>query len=101
MEVSISSVFVEDPKYNQPNPDKLSLQVVTDEIGWLNFYAAFSCIGNHKRRRSKHSTIQAETEIILTTVFIVCYDVFSGFAHFSRSTLKPLDTGLQEFLLRR
>ncbi|XP_059458342.1 uncharacterized protein LOC132187939 [Corylus avellana] len=79
---------------------QLFMEVVTDEIGWLDFYTAFSCIGNHKRRRSKHSTIQAWTEIILTTVFTVCYDVFSGYAHFSRSTLKPLDTDLLEFLLR-
>ncbi|KAG2722890.1 hypothetical protein I3760_02G147600 [Carya illinoinensis] len=41
-----------------------------------------------------------EREIILTTVFTVCYDIFSGFAHFSRSTLKPLDADLLEFLLR-
>lgn len=87
--------------YNHPDADKLSLEVVTDEIGWLDFYAAFSCLGNRERRRSKHSTIQAEKEIILTTVFTVCYDVFSGYAHFSRSTLKPLDADLLEFLLRR
>ncbi|KAE7997480.1 hypothetical protein FH972_002116 [Carpinus fangiana] len=79
---------------------QLFMEVVTDEIGWLDFYAAFSCIGNHRRRRSKHSTIQAETEIIRTTFFTLCYDVFSGYAHFSRSTLKPLDTDLLEFLLR-
>ncbi|KAF5453112.1 hypothetical protein F2P56_028049 [Juglans regia] len=79
---------------------QLFMEVVTDEIGWLDFYASFACIGNQERRRSKHCTIQAEKEIILTTVFTVCYDVFSGFAHFSRSTLKPLDADLLEFLLR-
>lgn len=86
---------------SHPNANELSSQVVTDEIGWLDFYAPFACIGNQERRRSKHCTIQAEKEIILTTVFTVCYDVFSGFAHFSRSTLKPLDADLLKFLLRR
>ncbi|KAL4626065.1 hypothetical protein ACB092_05G068900 [Castanea dentata] len=80
---------------------QLFMEVVIDEIGWLDFYAAFSYICNRERRRSKQYPIQAEKEIILTTVFTVCYDVFSGFAHFSRSTLLPIDMNLLEFLLRR
>ncbi|XP_050286074.1 uncharacterized protein LOC126725403 isoform X3 [Quercus robur] len=76
------------------------MEVVIDEIGLFDFYAAFSYICNQERRRSRQYPIQAEKEIILTTVFTVCYDVFSGFAHFSRSTLLPLDTNLLEFLLR-
>ena len=86
---------------NHPNASTLSLQVVIYEIGWLDFYAAFSYICNQKRRKSKKHPIQAEKEIILTTVFTVCYDVFSGFAHFSRSTPLLIDTNLLEFLLRR
>ncbi|KAJ0074990.1 hypothetical protein Patl1_34217 [Pistacia atlantica] len=76
-----------------------SLQIVTDEIGWLDFYAAFPSMCNQERR-SKHHAIQAEKEIILSNVFAVCYDVFSGFAHFSRSTQQTLDAELLAFLLR-
>ncbi|KAG6665238.1 hypothetical protein CIPAW_02G147400 [Carya illinoinensis] len=47
---------------------QLFMEVVTDEIGWLDFYAPFACINNQERR--------------------------------SRSTLKPLDADLLEFLLR-
>ncbi|RVW26936.1 hypothetical protein CK203_103662 [Vitis vinifera] len=79
---------------------KLSLQVVADEIGWLDFYAAFPLGFNQERRRSKQHAIQAEKEIILHTVFTVCYDVFSGFAHFSSSTQQPLNADLLAFLLR-
>uniref|UniRef100_A0A6N2MAY9 Uncharacterized protein n=1 Tax=Salix viminalis TaxID=40686 RepID=A0A6N2MAY9_SALVM len=76
------------------------MEVVTDEIGWLDFYAACSFLSNQERERSKQHTIQAEKEIILSTVFTVCYDVFSGFAHFSRSAQLPLDADLLAFLLR-
>ncbi|CAN0858700.1 hypothetical protein LINGRAHAP2_LOCUS7411 [Linum grandiflorum] len=76
------------------------IEVVTDEIGWLEFYAASSSLNNQERKRSKQHAVQAEQEIILSTVFTVCYDVFSGFAHFSRSTQKPLDAELLEFLFR-
>lgn len=75
-------------------------QIVTDEIGWLDFYAAFPSVCNQERR-SKHHPIQAEKELILSYVFTVCYDVFSGFAHFSRSTQHPLESELLAFLLRR
>ncbi|KAG5229167.1 LETM1 and EF-hand domain-containing protein [Salix suchowensis] len=76
------------------------MEVVTDEIGWLDFYAACSFLNNQERERSKQHTIQAEKEIILSTIFTVCYDVFSGFAHFSRSAQLPLDADLLAFLLR-
>ncbi|KAJ6427510.1 hypothetical protein OIU84_022997 [Salix udensis] len=76
------------------------MEVVTDEIGWLDFYAACSFLSNQERERSKQHTIQAEKEIILSTVFTVCYDVFSGFAHFSRSAQLPLDADLLAFLLQ-
>lgn len=79
----------------------LLLQVVTDEIGWLDFYAAFNSKFYQEGRRSKQHAIQAEKEIILYTVFTACYDVISGFAHFSNSTQQPLDAKLLSFLLRR
>lgn len=80
---------------------KFPLQVVTDEIGWLDFYTACPPKSTQERRKSKLHAIQAEKEIALSAVFTVCYDVYSGFAHFSRSTQLSLDTGLLEFLLQR
>ncbi|KAH7565269.1 hypothetical protein JRO89_XS09G0177600 [Xanthoceras sorbifolium] len=79
---------------------QLFMEIVTDEIGWLDFYAAFPSMGNQERKRSKQHAIQAEKEIILSNVFGVCYDVFSGFAHFCRTTQQPLDAALLSFLLR-
>lgn len=86
---------------NHPNADNFSLQVVTEEIRWLDFYAEFACIGNQERRRSKQYATQAEKETILTTVLTICYDVFGGFANFSRSTLQPIDAYSIGFLLQR
>lgn len=79
---------------------QMFMEMIIDEIGWLDFYASqtASCTD---RKRSKQHVIQAETEIILSRVFTTCYDVFSGFAHFSRSTLQPLDSEVLAFLLRR
>lgn len=74
---------------------------MTDEIGWLDFYATCPCVSSQERRRSKQHAVQAEKEIVLSTVFTVCYDVFSGFAHFSRSTQQLLDADLLAFLLQR
>ncbi|KAL3735891.1 hypothetical protein ACJRO7_024935 [Eucalyptus globulus] len=78
---------------------QMFMEMIIDEIGWLDFYASqtASCTD---RKRSKQHVIQAETEIILSRVFTTCYDVFSGFAHFSRSTLQPLDSEVLAFLLR-
>lgn len=87
------------PEFSSISVYQLFMEVVTDEIGWLDFYAAFPSFGKQERR-SKHHTIQAEKEIILSNVFTVCYDVFSGFAHFTRSAQQPLEAELLAFLLR-
>ncbi|XP_043818026.1 uncharacterized protein LOC110626628 isoform X2 [Manihot esculenta] len=76
------------------------MEIVTEEIGWLDFYATCYPLSNQERKRTKQHPTQAEKEIILSTVFTICYDVFSGFAHFSRSTQQPLDAKSLEFLLR-
>lgn len=82
--------------------DKSSLfQIIVDEIGWLDFYATQPTISHQMRKRSKQHAIQAEKEMMLSAVFTICYDVFSGFAHFSRSTLQPLEAELLTFLLQR
>ncbi|CAL5361323.1 unnamed protein product [Camellia sinensis] len=88
------------PEFSSPSEYQLFMEVVTDEIGWLDFYSSFPSIFNQERRRSKQRAIQAEKEIILNTVFTVCYDVFSGFAHFTSSTQQPLDANLLAFLLQ-
>uniref|UniRef100_F6HY87 Uncharacterized protein n=1 Tax=Vitis vinifera TaxID=29760 RepID=F6HY87_VITVI len=82
------------PKFSSLSVYQLFMEVVADEIGWLDFYAAFSFGFNQERRSSKPHAIQAEKEIILHTVFTVCCDVFSGFAHFSSSTQQPLNADL-------
>ncbi|KAF9612781.1 hypothetical protein IFM89_003791 [Coptis chinensis] len=79
---------------------QLFMEVIDEEIGWLDLYAAVPCIGHHERRRSKQHAIQAEQEIILCAVFSVCSDVFSGFALFSNSTQLSLDTNMVAFLLQ-
>ncbi|KAF2301184.1 hypothetical protein GH714_020711 [Hevea brasiliensis] len=76
------------------------MEAVTEEIGWLDFYGTCCPLSNQERKRSKQHPIQAEKEIILSTVFTICYDVFSGFAHFSRSTQQPLDAKSLKFLLQ-
>lgn len=75
------------------------MEVVTDEIGWLDFYASYAQI-NCKERRYKQNARQVEKEIISSAIFTVCYDVFSGFAHFNRSTQQPLDAASRSYLLR-
>ncbi|KAK7389570.1 hypothetical protein VNO78_24722 [Psophocarpus tetragonolobus] len=75
------------------------MEVVTDEIGWLDFYTSYVQT-NCKEKRSKHNARQAEKEIISSVAFTVCYDVFSGFAHFNRSTQQSLDMASQRYLLR-
>ncbi|KAA8541765.1 hypothetical protein F0562_022917 [Nyssa sinensis] len=89
------------PEFSSLAEYQLFMEVVTDEIGWLDFYAAFHSKINQERRRSKQFAIQAEKEIVIYTVFTVCYDVFSGFAHYSNSIQQPLDANLLAFLLRR
>ncbi|KAG4146045.1 hypothetical protein ERO13_D05G132600v2 [Gossypium hirsutum] len=88
------------PEFSSISVYQFFMEVVTDEIGWLDFYDTISCTRYSDKGRSKQHTIQAEKEIILSKVFTVCYDVFSGFAHFSRSTQQPLDSQLLAFLLQ-
>ncbi|CAJ1951111.1 unnamed protein product [Sphenostylis stenocarpa] len=87
------------PEFSSIRVYQCFMEVVTDEIGWLDFYTSYVQI-NCKEKRSKHNARQAEKEIISSVVFTVCYDVFSGFAHFNRSTQQPLDTASRSYLLR-
>ncbi|KAJ1388758.1 LETM1-like [Sesbania bispinosa] len=87
------------PEFSSIPVYQLFMEVVTDEIGWLDFYASHVQI-NCREKGSKHHARQAEKEIISSAVFTVCYDVFSGFAHFNRSTQQSLDTASMSYLLR-
>ncbi|KAK8581207.1 hypothetical protein V6N12_071442 [Hibiscus sabdariffa] len=87
------------PEFSSISVYQFFMEVVTDEIGWLDFYGNCSFTRNYGKRSKQHA-IQAEKEIILSNVFTVCYDVFSGFAHFSRSAQQPLDSQLLAFLLQ-
>ncbi|EXB74552.1 hypothetical protein L484_026249 [Morus notabilis] len=93
------SIFIY-PDFSYISMYQSFMEVVTDEIGWLDFYAAFPSVSSQERRRSKQHCLQAEKEIVLSTVFTVCYDIFSGFAHSTRSTQQLLDTDLLSFLLQ-
>ncbi|KAK2642246.1 hypothetical protein Ddye_024009 [Dipteronia dyeriana] len=53
------------------------------------------------REKGPNNMLFKRREIILSNVFGVCYDVFSGFAYFCRSTQQPLDSNLLSFLLWR
>ncbi|KAF3450713.1 hypothetical protein FNV43_RR06802 [Rhamnella rubrinervis] len=88
------------PEFSSISVYQSFMEVVTDEIGWLDFYATCRCLCGQERRKSKQRALQAEKEIVLSTVFTICYDVFSGFAHFSRSTQQLLDADLLAFLLQ-
>ncbi|KAM2993925.1 hypothetical protein FF2_045964 [Malus domestica] len=92
------SLFIH-PEFSSVAVYQHFMEVVTDEIGWLDFYAACPPKRSQARQKCKLHAIQAEKEIALSAVFTVCYDVFSGFAHFSRSTQQSLDTHLLDFLL--
>ncbi|XP_060219115.1 uncharacterized protein LOC132645876 isoform X2 [Lycium barbarum] len=88
------------PEFSTLSEYQLFMEVVVNEIGWLDFYAAAAskfCV----KRRSKQQPIQAEKEIILYTVLTVCYDIIAGFAHYSNSAQQPLDAKLLDFLLQR
>ncbi|XP_028756088.1 uncharacterized protein LOC114715412 isoform X2 [Neltuma alba] len=87
------------PEFSSIPVYQLFMELVTDEIGWLDFYASYAQI-NCQEKRSKPHARQAEKEIILYVVFTVCYDIFSGFAHFNRSTQQPLETNLLSYLFR-
>ncbi|PWA37344.1 LETM1-like protein [Artemisia annua] len=88
------------PEFNSLPEYQLFIEVVVDEIGWLDFYAPLRSKFHHDGRRSRQHAIQAEKEIILYTVLTVCYDVFSGYAHYSNSSQQPMDKKLLSFLLR-
>ncbi|KAL5575200.1 hypothetical protein UlMin_016899 [Ulmus minor] len=88
------------PEFSYISVYQSFMEVVTGEIEWLDFYAPFPSVSPQDRKRSKQRMLQAEKEIVLSTVFTVCYDVFSGFAHFSRSTQQLLDADLLAFLLK-
>nr|GEY49828.1 LETM1-like protein [Tanacetum cinerariifolium] len=86
------------PEFNSLPRYQLFTEVVIDEIGWLDFYAPLKSKFQYNGRRSRQRAIQAEKEIILYTVLTVCYDVFSGFAHYSSSSQQPLDTDVISFM---
>ncbi|XP_060675784.1 uncharacterized protein LOC107428532 isoform X3 [Ziziphus jujuba] len=88
------------PEFSSMSVYQSFMEVVTDEIGWLNFYVTCPSVSCRGRRRSKQHAVQAEKEIVLSIVFTICYDVFSGFAHFNRSTQQLLDADLLAFLLQ-
>nr|GEX58776.1 LETM1-like protein [Tanacetum cinerariifolium] len=88
------------PEFNSLPDYQLFIEVVVDEIGWLDFYAPLRSKFHHDGRRSRQHAIQAEKEIILYTVLTVCYDVFSGYAHYSNSSQQPMDKKLLSFLLQ-
>ncbi|XP_019193743.1 PREDICTED: uncharacterized protein LOC109187841 isoform X3 [Ipomoea nil] len=86
------------PEFSTLAQYQLFMEVITDEIGWLDFYAAYASKFCDKRRSKQHAS-QAETEIILYTVLTVCYDVISGFAHYNNSLQQALEPNLLDFLL--
>ncbi|KAK1416857.1 hypothetical protein QVD17_25974 [Tagetes erecta] len=88
------------PEFSSLPEYQLFIEVVIDEIGWLDFYAPLRSKFHHDGRRSRQHAIQAEKEIILYTVLTVCYDVFSGYAHYSNSSQQPMDANMLSFLLR-
>ncbi|XP_076881224.1 uncharacterized protein LOC143529283 [Bidens hawaiensis] len=88
------------PEFSSLSEYQLFIEVVIDEIGWLDFYAPLRSKFHHDGRRSRQHAIQAEKEIILYTVITVCYDVYSGYAHYTNSSQLPMDANLLSFLLR-
>ncbi|KAK1362892.1 LETM1 domain-containing protein [Heracleum sosnowskyi] len=93
------SLFI-DPKFSSLPKYQLFMEVITDEIEWLDFYAEYNCKFYQDIRRSKKRTIRAKQEIILIKVFTTCYDVFSGLAHYFSTSQRPLDSKLLVFLHR-
>ncbi|XP_073116129.1 uncharacterized protein [Elaeis guineensis] len=79
---------------------QLFMEVVSEELGWLDFYPALPCMRHQERKRSKQHALQAEKEIILSTVFGICSDMFSSFSHYSKETQASLDAKLVLYLQR-
>ncbi|XP_042049481.1 uncharacterized protein LOC121795100 [Salvia splendens] len=88
------------PEFSTLSVYQLLMEVIIDEIRWLDLFAAYDSQFFQEGRRSKSHPIQAEKEMILYTVFTICYDVISGFAHYTSSTQQNLDSRLLEFLLQ-
>lgn len=88
------------PEFSSLPDYQLFIEVVIEEIGWLDFYSPLRLKFHHDGRRSRQHAIQAEKEIILYTVLTVCYDVFSGYAHYTSSSQQPMNANLLSFLLR-
>ncbi|KAL8465948.1 hypothetical protein ACS0TY_035160 [Phlomoides rotata] len=87
------------PEFSTISAYQLLMEVVIDEICWLDLFAVYYC-NLWQGRRSKNQPIQAEKEIIFYTVFTICYDVISAFAHYTSSTQQSLDPHVLEFLLQ-
>ncbi|GAA0161899.1 secondary carrier transporter [Lithospermum erythrorhizon] len=88
------------PEYSTLSQYQLFMEVVTDEIEWLDFYAAFDSKTDSAIKRPKHHATQAEKDMILYIAYTVCYDVISAFAHYTNSKQLPLSVLLFEFLLK-
>ena len=58
-------------------------------------YAAEPSTKNQERKRLKQHAIQAEKEIILSTVFGVCSNMFSSFTHYSEKTEQSPNPSVQ------
>ncbi|KAH6758827.1 hypothetical protein C2S51_019062 [Perilla frutescens var. frutescens] len=97
LECGILSIY---PEFSTLSVYQLLMEVIIEEIQWLDLFAAYNCQFFQEGRRSKSQPIQAEKEIIFYTVFTICYDVISGFAHYTSSTHQNLDSRLLEFLLQ-
>nr|XP_017217500.1 PREDICTED: uncharacterized protein LOC108195078 [Daucus carota subsp. sativus] len=85
-------------------PDyQLFMEVVTDEIKWLDIYAPYYSKFNPnrgKKSRKRKRRLESLKEIILHPVLTVCYDLFVGFAHYVTTTRRPLNSNLRAFLLQ-
>ncbi|KAL1551515.1 hypothetical protein AAHA92_19350 [Salvia divinorum] len=97
LECGILAIY---PEFSTLSVYQLLMEVIIDEIRWLDLFAAYDSQFFQEGRRSKSHPIQAEKEMILYTVFTICYDVISGFAHYTSSTQQTLDSRLLEFLLQ-
>ncbi|KAL6350130.1 hypothetical protein AAG906_004068 [Vitis piasezkii] len=72
----------------------------SDEIGWLDFYLAFP-LDSIKREGGPNRCHPSKERDYFTSCFTVCYDVFSGFVHFSSSTQRTLKCRLVGILASR
>ncbi|KAK1312125.1 hypothetical protein QJS10_CPA07g00827 [Acorus calamus] len=78
-----------------------NVKVVTEEIGWLNFYATFPGTEHQDRKRLKQHIIQAEKEIIHSTALKICSDMFSSFTHYAKSSEPSLHENSISFIKER